>query len=226
MWLIVIGCGIVIPFTLIVGFIGGFMVLKTHLKYKKEDEEHTPIELLKNALLTLAITTVKKDDVGPLGTDNYDEYTGDTYPPLSGCSVQNACFSYIFNQKRFKRSPLYSPHYSSKMDAIQKYLHKNVHTDSQVWDIFDKFFDKYVEKTFRDECKEEKVPKTDEPIHLEDGFAQKDGDSGEIEPKVILNINKQLILSSYPKSYTHIVNDEEYDMLVKYLNKTHPPGET
>lgn len=39
------------------------------------------------------------------------------------------------------------------------------------------------------------------------------------DPKVILNINKPLILSSYPKSYTHIVNDEEYDMLVKYINK-------
>jgi hypothetical protein len=31
MWLIVIGCGIVIPCTLIVGFIGGVVVLKTFL---------------------------------------------------------------------------------------------------------------------------------------------------------------------------------------------------
>jgi hypothetical protein len=40
-----------------------------------------------------------------------------------------------------------------------------------------------------------------------------------IEPKVILNINKELILSSNPKSYTHSINDKEYDMLVKYINK-------
>ncbi len=69
--------------------------------------------------------------------------------------------------------------------------------------------------------------------------------SEEIDPKVILNINKQLILdrkpdvrrtvdwrddggdptssgrrasSSYPESYTHITNDAEFDMLVKYHN--------
>ena len=139
------------------------------MKYKEEDDEieNAPIESLKNALLTLAITTVNKNDVSPLGTDNYDEYTGDTYPSLSGCSVQNACFSYIFNQEHYKQGPFYSPHYSSKMEAIRKYLHKNLHTEQQVLDIFDKFFDKYVENSFRDECKKEKVPKIDEPIYQE-----------------------------------------------------------
>jgi hypothetical protein len=42
--------------------------------------------------------------------------------------------------------------------------------------------------------------------------------SEEIDPKVILNINKQLILSSYPKSYGDITTYQEFYMLVKYLN--------
>jgi hypothetical protein len=68
-----------------------------------------------------------------------------------------------------------------------------------------------------------KPPKYDELFTTDKNLIQtvieSSPDSEEIEPKVILNINKQLILSSYPKSYTHIMNDKEYDMLVKYINK-------
>jgi hypothetical protein len=130
--------------------------MRKGVKYKKEDEENTPIESLKNALLTLALTTVKKNDVSPLNF-NYSEFTGDKYPALSGCSVDNACFSYIFNQSHYKKSPFYSPYYSSKMDAIRKYLQKNLSTEDQVLDLFNQFFEKYVEKSFRDETEKDKT---------------------------------------------------------------------
>ncbi len=136
-------------------------------KNVQKENDDVPIESLKNALLTLALTTVKKDDVSPLNF-NYSEFTGDKYPALSGCSVQNACFSYIFNQAHFKKNAFYSPQYSTKMDAIRKYLHKNLHTQDQVSDLFNQFFKKYVENSFRDECAHPKNKKNEPMVELDE----------------------------------------------------------
>jgi len=67
-----------------------------------------------------------------------------TFPALSGSSVPHACFSYIFNQAEFKQSPLYSAMYSKKMDAINKYLQKNVSTQDQALTLFIDFYEEYV----------------------------------------------------------------------------------
>lgn len=142
MWTFVAGCVLGASVTTCAALTYCYYLGKKIIQKANDD---VPIESLKNALLTLALTTVKKDDVSPFNF-NYSEYTGDKYPALSGCSVSNACFSYIFNQVHYKKSVFYSPQYSSKMDAIRKYLHKNLHTQEQVLDLFDTFFEKYVEK--------------------------------------------------------------------------------
>lgn len=72
---------------------------------------------------------------------NYDNYTGDKFPALSGCSVPHACFSYIFDPIEFKKSPMYSAMMASKMDAITRYLKKNLSTQVQVLDVFQDFFE-------------------------------------------------------------------------------------
>jgi hypothetical protein len=79
---------------------------------------------------------------------NYDRYTGDTFPALSGSSVTNACFSYIFNPAEFKQSPMYSAAYSKKMDAITKYLQKKLSTQDQALELFFDFFQEYVQPVF------------------------------------------------------------------------------
>jgi hypothetical protein len=112
-----------------------------YLEHNKEDKS---IDLLKNALLTFAITSVNRDDMADLDF-NYANYNGSKYPPLSGSSVENACFSYIFNVNKLKKSGLYSSNYASKMTAIQKYLDMNLSTDEQVVTFFRKLCEKYKE---------------------------------------------------------------------------------
>ena len=135
-------CGCIFGASIVLGAVTLFGYYLGKKIAQKEDED-VPMESLKNALLTLALTTVKKDDVATPFNFNYSEYTGDKYPALSGCSVQNACFSYIFNQEELKKSVFYSSQYSSKMDAIRKYLHKNLHTQDQVTDLFNQFYKKW-----------------------------------------------------------------------------------
>ena len=106
-----------------------------------------PLDKLKNALLTLVLISSRKQDMEGLNFD-YDGYTGDTFPPLSGSSVPHACFSYIFNQAEFKHSPMYSAVYSKKMDAINKYLQKNVATQDQALTLFTDFHQQYVVPAF------------------------------------------------------------------------------
>ena len=107
----------------------------------------TPLDKLKNALLTLVLISSRKQDMEGLNFD-YDGYTGDTFPALSGSSVPHACFSYIFNQAEFKRSPMFSAMYSKKMDAINKYLQKNLATQDQALTLFTDFHQQYVEPAF------------------------------------------------------------------------------
>lgn len=106
-----------------------------------------PLDQLKNALLTLVLISSRKQDMEAFNF-HYDGYTGDTFPALSGSSVTHACFSYIFDQAEFKKSSMYSPMMAKKMDAINKYLQKNVSTQDQALTLFTDFYQEYVEPAF------------------------------------------------------------------------------
>ena len=124
-------------------------------------DSSNPLDKLKNALLTLVLISSRKQDMEGLNFD-YDGYTGDTFPALSGSSVPHACFSYIFNQAEFKQSPMYSAMYSKKMDAINKYLQKNVATQDQALTLFIDFYQEYVEPAFE---KQDTDP--DQPVTMD-----------------------------------------------------------
>jgi hypothetical protein len=128
----------------IIGLLSGFAFTCYIVTYLENKEKDKPIDLLKNALLTFAITSVNRDDMADFDF-NYANYNGKKYPPLSGSSMENACFSYIFNVKDLKKSSLYSENYARKMVAIQKYLDMNLGTDAQVVEFFHKVCEKYKE---------------------------------------------------------------------------------
>jgi hypothetical protein len=124
-----------------IGLIFGAMMIAGLVQYSREQDsakDFTPIEKLKNALLTMALVTINKDDMATLDM-NYDGYNGSKFPALSGCSLENACFTYIFNEKHFRKSRMYSNQFASKMDAINKYLQINLSTEKQVMEFFSKF---------------------------------------------------------------------------------------
>ena len=75
---------------------------------------------------------------------------------------------FMVQQEKLKKSVFYSSQYSSKMDAIRKYLHKNLHTQDQVTDLFNQFYKKYVENSFRDECDHQKNKKNESMVELDE----------------------------------------------------------
>jgi hypothetical protein len=128
-----------------IGCLGGIIFGCALLQFKRQRDEaidYTPIEKLKNALLTLALVTVNNDDMADLDLDYY-AYNGKKYPPLSGSNLECACFSYIFNENYLKKSIMYSSNYASKKIAINKYLKMNLDTKEQVMNFFRKMCEKY-----------------------------------------------------------------------------------
>ena len=97
-------------------------------------EEDSQIEYLKNALLTLALLSVRSEDMDAVNYD-YIECNGDTYPAINGYSVPDACFEYIISNKRCKQYQ----YYSDKMGAFQKYIQKKLHTREQISNFFNDF---------------------------------------------------------------------------------------
>jgi hypothetical protein len=98
------------------------------------------IESLKNGLLSCALAQVKKDDFDMFNMA-YKTYDGTKLPSMSGCSQVNAYTSYIIDRKEFSKSPWYTSHMESKLDAIDKYLDTHFATDEQVIDFIEAFID-------------------------------------------------------------------------------------
>ena len=142
------------------------------------------LDKLKNALLTLVLISSRKQDMEGLNFD-YDGYTGDTFPSLSGSSVPHACFSYIFNQAEFKHSPMYSAVYSKKMDAINKYLQKNLATQDQALTLFIDFHQQYVEPAFEKQDADMDQP-ADAAIDIQPADAAIDMDTDPAEESINL----------------------------------------
>lgn len=131
----------------LLGFGTGFMIGLYYVvrKYKNCENDSTPLEKLKNALLTFALVDIKKEDMSKMCYD-YEKFNGDKFPALSGSSVAHACYTYIFNRSTFRKSIMYSKAYENKLDAIEKYLNLHLNTNEQTMDLFEKFCEKHVDK--------------------------------------------------------------------------------
>lgn len=127
-----------VGFGLAAGYIWGVFDITNALA---EGKEYTPLDRLKNALLTFALMTTNKEDMAILDL-NYDKYNGDKFPALSGSSFPHACYTYIFNRRDFRGSLMYSKQYEYKLDAIEKYLNKHLSSEDRVLDFFIKFCNK------------------------------------------------------------------------------------
>jgi hypothetical protein len=125
------------------GFLIGF-ILVVYYYHHNDSKDFTPIVKLKNALLTLAIINVSPEDMEH--NFNYSTYDGSKYPALSGSSIGNACFTYIFNMLYFKKSTFYTEQYASKLTAIEKYLENKLNTEEQILSFFEKVRGKYITK--------------------------------------------------------------------------------
>jgi hypothetical protein len=85
------------------------------------------VNKLKNALLAHAMMCIS-----PVCNDlDYTGYEGGILPPFSGCSVENACFTYFSDG-----GSLNTRHMLSKLYAINKYVQKNLNTDEAVYKFF------------------------------------------------------------------------------------------
>lgn len=127
-----------------------FLISKN--KYKPLRE----VDNLKNALLTFALSTIRKDDFDSLNMI-YNSFDGSKLPMLSGYDISNACFSYIIDKNEFKRSPFYTTGMSNKIEAIDRYIDKNLNTKEQVSDFFNDYVNHFTDK--EDESKPEESSK-------------------------------------------------------------------
>jgi hypothetical protein len=125
-------------FTYILVFVAGIWASK-YFKVNPSTNHTTPIEKLKNALLTLALTKVRDEDFDE--SFEYAKYTGNKLPPLSGINAPNSFFTYIINKEEFKNDMFYSKPMEEKIIAIEKYLEKNLGTDEQVTEFFDSYME-------------------------------------------------------------------------------------
>lgn len=98
------------------------------------------LEALKNSLLAHALMRTKRADFDDFNL-NYASFDGTKLPMMSGCSVSNACFTYIITKDDFRKNPFYTRVMEGKIDAVDKYLECNFDTDEKVL----AFFEKYIE---------------------------------------------------------------------------------
>ena len=125
---------------LVAGVAIGFNIFHYYQHNLKNSE---PVDQLKNALLTLALISIKQKDIDNNSTVNYasPDWDGDKLPSLSGCSLENICFSYLTSRGDL-RNGFYSKHMENKLVAIEKYLSKHLNTPKQVNDFFNSFYNK------------------------------------------------------------------------------------
>jgi hypothetical protein len=117
----------------------GYKLYKT---WTKPPGKQVPnIDLLKNALLSFALYMVYKDKV----VNTPDVHTipddGSLLPSLSGCSLENAFFSYI-SDKEVYGDLLYRPEIRKQQDMIQHFIDTHLRTEPQVVQFFSTFMKK------------------------------------------------------------------------------------
>ena len=121
---------------LLLAFAAGVIAERLYSTVRKIFAKPTPLERLKNALLSFALIRHGRIDSMPAG--NYRSYDGTVLPAFSGYSVSNACFSYI----QFDHDRIFGPFTSRTMNdkhaAVVRYLDRNLATLEQVLELFDK----------------------------------------------------------------------------------------
>ena len=95
-----------------------------------------PIEYLKNALLSYALMKCGEKDDSRL---DYKSFDGSTLPNFAGINTSNACFSYVVSHYDRFFGPWSSKIMNDKSDAIDKYIVKNLSTDGQIVEFFERF---------------------------------------------------------------------------------------
>lgn len=113
-------------------------ICSTVLEEIKKATPDTPVERLKNALFSFALMEVKHADVTQM---HYADFTGEELPAMSGCSIENACFSYMGNKDSFRKSPFYTKQMEQKQEAIEKYIQHHLNTDEKVLAFFMDFYE-------------------------------------------------------------------------------------
>ena len=129
----------------IFGFIVGVLslIIVRIISHKKQVTDKSPehIEVLKNALLSFALSELRQKDFDGLNF-SYNSFDGTKLPGMSGFDTANACMSYILDISEFRKSPFYSITMENKLNAINKYLKNNFDTDEKVLN----FVNEYIEK--------------------------------------------------------------------------------
>jgi hypothetical protein len=120
-----------------------FNLFKSILRSKQKSNKY--VEKLKNALLSYALLQIGKTD-NELNFD-YSKFDGNLLPEFSGCSTPNACFTYILDKAEFKKNHFYSPRMMEKLNAIERYLDKNLCDEEKIKVFFETFVDFYDKKT-------------------------------------------------------------------------------
>ena len=126
-----------------IGFVMGsifFFYINKYLSFN----DVTQVDHLKNALLSFALIMTKSNDVDNLNM-KYDSYDGTKLPQFSGYSMENVYLTYI--EKNPCNMNIYYKIPDNKQQAIQKYLDKNLDTQSKMIEFFDAFCKKISEKT-------------------------------------------------------------------------------
>lgn len=101
-------------------------------------KNHDFVESLKNALLSFAIARVYRDKFDDLNMD-YKSFDGSKLPMMSGCSLTNACFTYIQDKRELRQSVFYTQHMENKIDAIEKFIKAHLNSTESVVDFFETF---------------------------------------------------------------------------------------
>jgi len=133
MWILIASISAII---IISGFLGAYIQYLYTLFAKPK-----PIDYLKNALLSYLLMKCAKIESGPGFNMNYKESDGTMLPAFSGCSIENACFTYIQTTYDLVFGPFPSSVMNNKQDLIAKYIKQNLNTETDIVDIFSKFID-------------------------------------------------------------------------------------
>lgn len=121
------------------GFVAGITLYCLYNNSRPNSKKtEIPIDMLKNALLSYALMKLKNDDIDDISLE-YKNFDGTKLPMFSGYNVENACFSYIIDKEKFRKDFFYTPAMEEKLNAIDKYLDKNLGTNEQVMKLFQDF---------------------------------------------------------------------------------------
>jgi hypothetical protein len=110
---------------------------------RKQIQNPKPIDKLKNALLTHALTVICATKFVKNNNINYEDYDGTILPTLSGSNFNVACLSYITDPNDNSTNKMYSRQMENKKNAINKFLDQNLDSDIKIIKFFNEYLENY-----------------------------------------------------------------------------------